>query len=142
VVIYSRIIYRVRILGRSLWSLKPYQSYLLQRRAYQEINEFEEDLANYGTVICKFWLQISRKEQIKRFKERQKIDYKRWKITEEDWRNREKWDAYEEAVLDMLERTSTTYAPWTIVEGEDKNWARIKTLKTVCEAIERRLKKS
>jgi len=112
------------------------------RRAFQEINEYEENLHNYGTVICKFWMHLSKKEQMRRFKERQTIDYKRYKITEEDWRNREKWDQYEEAVLDMLERTSTTYAPWTIVEGEDKNWARVRTLKTVCDAIERRLKKS
>jgi len=109
------------------------------RRAFQEINEFEEDLANYGTVICKFWIQISKEEQMNRFKERQEIDYKKYKITDEDWRNREKWDLYEEAILDMLERTSTTYAPWTIVEGENKNWARIRTLKTVCEAIEHHL---
>lgn len=111
------------------------------RRAYQEINEFEEHLASYGTVICKFWLHISKEEQLRRFEERKTVSYKNYKITEEDWRNREKWDQYEEAVLDMLERTSTTYAPWTIVEGKDKNWARIKTLRTVCEAIEKRLKK-
>lgn len=109
------------------------------RRAYQEIKEFEEHLANYGTVLCKFWIHISEKEQLRRFEEREKTDYKKWKITEEDWRNRKKWGDYKEAVLDMLENTSTTYAPWTIVEGEDKYWARIRTLRTVCDAIQRRL---
>lgn len=109
------------------------------QRAYQEINEFEASLANYGTVICKFWIHISNEEQLRRFKEREQIDYKRFKITDEDWRNREKWDAYQDAVGEMILRTSTTYAPWTIVEGNDKLWARIRVLKTVCEAIEKRL---
>ncbi len=109
------------------------------RRAYQEINEFEESLANYGTVLVKFWLHISEKEQLRRFKERDTTDYKRWKLTEEDWRNRGKWSDYEETVLDMLERTSTTYAPWIIVESEDKNWARVKSLKALCAAIEKKL---
>lgn len=111
------------------------------QRSYQEINEFEQSMADSGAVICKFWLQISKEEQLARFNERKKTDYKKYKITDEDWRNRKKWDSYEEAVLDMLERTSTTYAPWTIVEGEDKNWARVKTVKTACDAIEKRLKK-
>lgn len=111
------------------------------RRGYQEIREFEQDLANYGTVICKFWIHISQEEQLNRFKEREATDYKKWKITEEDWRNRKKWEDYEEAVLDLLENTSTTYAPWTIVEGEDKYWARLRTIRTLCEAIERRLGK-
>jgi len=110
------------------------------RRAYQEINEFEESLSNFGCVVCKFWLQISEKEQFRRFKERQETDYKRWKLTKEDWRNRAKRVYYEEAVIDMLEKTSTTHAPWTIVEGEDKSWARVKILKTVAEAIEAGLK--
>lgn len=109
------------------------------RRAYQEIKEFEGNMANFGTVICKFWLHLSKQEQLRRFKERKSSDYKNWKITEEDWRNRGKRDQYEEAVLDMLENTSTTHAPWTIVEAEDKYWARIKTLRILSEAIERRL---
>lgn len=109
------------------------------QRAYQEINEFEMSLANYGTVICKFWVHIGNDEQLRRFEERQQIDHKRFKITDEDWRNRERWGAYEDAVGEMIMRTSTTYAPWTIVEGNDKLWARIRVLKTVCEAIEKRL---
>ena len=106
------------------------------RRAYQEINEFELSLTNAGMIVVKFWLQISKEEQLRRFKEREKIEYKRYKITEEDWRNRGKWDAYRQAVVDMLQNTSTTYAPWTIVEANDKLWARIRTLRTVVEAIE------
>jgi AMP-polyphosphate phosphotransferase len=106
------------------------------RRAYQEINEFERSLANFGTVILKFWLHISREEQLRRFQERQKAEYKRYKITDEDWRNRDKWAVYRQAVADMVTNTSTTYAPWTIVEAEDKNWARIRTLKAIVEAVE------
>lgn len=109
------------------------------RRAYQEIREFEAHLANYGTVIVKFWMQISQDEQLRRFKERESNKFKKYKLTEEDWRNRDKWGVYEEAVLDMLENTSTLDAPWTIVEGEDKYFGRIRTLRTVCEAVERRL---
>ena len=110
------------------------------RRAFQEIREFEQQLANFGTVIIKFWLHISKEEQLKRFESRKENEYKQYKLTDEDWRNREKWDEYREAVVDMLRYTSTTYAPWTIVEGNDKLWARIKTLRTVCDAIEQGLK--
>jgi polyphosphate:AMP phosphotransferase len=109
------------------------------RRAYQEIREFEAHLANYGAVIVKFWIHISKQEQLRRFKERQKNKLKQFKITDDDWRNRKKWALYEEAVLDMLENTSTLFAPWTVIEGEDKYWARVKTLRTACEAVERRL---
>ncbi|HTT66947.1 MAG TPA: hypothetical protein VMF70_02855 [Gemmatimonadales bacterium] len=106
------------------------------RRAYQEINEFELSLTNAGMIVVKFWLQISKEEQLRRFKEREKIAYKQYKITEEDWRNRGKWDAYRQAVVDMLQNTSTSYAPWTIVEANDKLWARIRTLRTIVEAID------
>jgi polyphosphate kinase 2 (PPK2 family) len=106
------------------------------RRAYQEIKEFELSLANYGTVLVKFWLHISKDEQLRRFKERKETEYKRYKITDEDWRNRERWDAYRAAVVDMITSTSTTYAPWTIVEANDKLWARIKAMRTIAEAIE------
>jgi polyphosphate:AMP phosphotransferase len=106
------------------------------RRAYQEINEFERSLANYGTVLVKFWLHVSKEEQLRRFQERQQVEHKQYKITEEDWRNREKWDLYRAAVVDMLTNTSTTYGPWTIVEANDKLWARIKAISTVCDAIE------
>jgi len=84
----------------------------------------------------KFWLAISEEEQLRRFKEREKIGFKRFKITEEDWRNRKKWKEYEHAVCDMVDRTSTEIAPWTLVEANDKNFARIKILKTLCQQIE------
>jgi len=109
------------------------------RRAYQEINEFELSLTNFGMIVVKFWLHISKEEQLRRFKEREKIEYKQYKITEEDWRNREKWDAYRQAVVDTLQNTSTSYAPWTIVEANDKLWARIRTLSTIVGAIEKGL---
>ena len=109
------------------------------RRAYQEINEYELSLTNFGTIVVKFWLHISKDEQLRRFKEREKIEYKQYKITEEDWRNREKWDAYRRGVVDMLQNTSTSYAPWTIVEANDKLWARIRTLRTIVEALEQGL---
>lgn len=105
-------------------------------RAYKEINDFEEQLARHNMVVVKFWLAISKEEQLRRFKERESIAFKRFKITEEDWRNREKWDDYERAVCDMVERTSTDIAPWTLVEANDKNFARIKVLKTLCARIE------
>ena len=110
------------------------------RRAYQEINEMESHMANAGAVILKFWLHIDKDEQERRFTERQNNPAKQWKITEEDWRNREKWDQYEEAVNEMLVRTSTTYAPWIVVEGNDKYYARVKVLKTVVEALEKKIK--
>ena len=110
------------------------------KRAFQEINEFEGQLTSFGTVIVKFWLHIGKDEQLRRFKEREQIEYKNYKLTDEDWRNREKWPLYERAVADMLEKTSTTYAPWTVVEGNCKWFARVKTLETLADAIERGLK--
>ena len=105
-------------------------------RAYSEINDFEEQLVRHNTVLVKFWLAITKDEQLRRFKEREKTGFKRFKITEEDWRNRKKWDDYETAVCDMVDRTSTEIAPWTLVEANDKNFARIKILKTLCRQIE------
>lgn len=105
-------------------------------RAYAEINDFEHQLAEAGCIVVKFWLQISDDEQLRRFKERQDTEFKRFKITDEDWRNREKWDAYVTAVCDMVDRTSTGQAPWTLIEANDKNFARVKVLKTVCERLE------
>ncbi len=105
------------------------------RRAYAEISDFEDQLVRHGIVLCKFWVHISADEQLERFKERQGIAYKRWKLTEEDWRNRDRWDAYELAVNDMVERTSTSLAPWTLVEGNDKRYARLKILDTLCERL-------
>ena len=106
-------------------------------RAYAEIKDFEEQLDRSAIVLCKFWMQISREEQLRRFKERERMRFKRFKITAEDWRNREKWDLYQSAAADMIERTSTASAPWTLVAANDKKFARIKVLKTVCRRIER-----
>jgi polyphosphate kinase 2 (PPK2 family) len=105
-------------------------------RAYDEINEFEEQLAENGAVICKFWLQISKDEQLRRFQEREQTGFKRFKITPEDWRNRDKWEAYEQAVADMVDRTSTEFAPWTLVEANDKYFARVKVLRTITRALD------
>jgi len=105
------------------------------RRAYAEINGFEEQLTDAGTIVLKFWLAISPEEQLRRFKEREDVAYKHYKITEEDWRNREKWDAYQAAACEMIERTSTDHAPWILVEGEDKKWARVKVLKAVVDRL-------
>ena len=110
------------------------------KRAYQEINEMEAHMANAGAVVIKFWLHIDKDEQERRFKERQENPAKQWKITDEDWRNREKWDEYETAVNEMLVRTSTTYAPWVVVEGNSKYYARVKVLRTVVDALEERVK--
>lgn len=109
-------------------------------RAYKEMNQMEKQFADHGAVVLKFWMQIDKDEQEKRFKERQSIPEKNWKITDEDWRNREKWDLYEQAVDEMMIRTSTSYAPWIIVEGNDKYFARIKVLETVVDALEKALK--
>jgi polyphosphate:AMP phosphotransferase len=111
------------------------------KRAFNEINEMEKQLTDYGTVLVKFWLEISKDEQLRRFKEREQIPYKQWKITDEDYRNREKWDQYREAVGDMIALTSTENAPWTIIESNSKYFARIKALETVIEAAEKALKK-
>src|SRR4051812_5404774 len=108
-------------------------------RAYTEINDFEQSLERNGIVLVKFWLAISKDEQLKRFRERERVSFKRFKITPEDWRNRKKWEAYEAAVSDMVERTSTRVAPWTLVEANNKRYARIKVLKTLCDALERAL---
>ncbi|MFO1379708.1 MAG: polyphosphate:AMP phosphotransferase [Chitinivorax sp.] len=109
-------------------------------RAYAEINEYEQQLVAHGAIIVKFWLAISPDEQLRRFKEREEIGFKRFKITEEDWRNRDKWDDYVQAVGDMVDRTSTTIAPWTLVEANDKYHCRVKVLETLCEAIRANMK--
>jgi AMP-polyphosphate phosphotransferase len=106
------------------------------RRAYREINQLERQLADFGTVLVKFWLHIDREEQLRRFREREATPHKQWKITDEDWRNREKWDRYRAAVVDMLHQTSTPYAPWTVLEANCKLTARIKALRTVAAAWE------
>jgi polyphosphate:AMP phosphotransferase len=105
-------------------------------RAYTEINDFEQELVRNGTVVAKFWLAITKDEQMRRFKAREQVSFKRFKITAEDWRNRRKWDDYERAVCDMVDRTSTGIAPWTLVEANNKYHSRIKVLKTLVHAIE------
>jgi polyphosphate:AMP phosphotransferase len=105
-------------------------------RAYHEINDFEAQLVRHNVVVVKFWLTISKDEQLRRFEERKNTSFKRFKITDEDWRNREKWEDYEHAICDMVDRTSTQLAPWTLVEANDKYFARIKVLKTLCQRIE------
>lgn len=109
------------------------------QRAYNEINEFEKELFDWGAVIIKFWVQIDQDTQLERFTLRQNTPEKQWKITEEDWRNREKWDLYEKAVNEMLKKTSTTFAPWHVLESNDKKYARIKALKTVIKEIEKKI---
>ena len=110
-------------------------------RAYSEINEFEEQLVCNGAIVAKFWLQISKEEQYRRFRERERIRFKQFKITPEDWRNRSRWDAYQTAAADMIERTSTRQAPWTLVESNDKYWGRLKILKALRDQIRKRLGK-
>ncbi|MDO8696648.1 MAG: polyphosphate:AMP phosphotransferase [Pseudomonas sp.] len=104
-------------------------------RAYGEINDFEEQLTRAGVVLVKFWLSINQATQLQRFEEREQISFKRFKITEDDWRNRDKWPQYSDAVGDMVDRTSSEIAPWTLVEANDKRFARVKVLRTINEAL-------
>ena len=106
------------------------------KRAFAEINEFEEQLTDHGILLLKYWVHISKDEQLARFKSREETPHKRWKLTEEDWRNREKWDDYEWAVNDIVEHTSTHSAPWVLVEGNDKRFSRIKVISTFCDRLE------
>ena len=105
-------------------------------RAYGEINDFEYEMHRHGVILTKFWLHISQDEQYRRFKEREKTGHKRYKLTDEDWRNREKWGPYEEAICDMVERTSTSIAPWHLVSSEDKYSGRVEVLRVLCNTIE------
>ena len=109
------------------------------RHAYREINEFERQLYDWGAIVIKFWLQIGQDEQLRRFTDRQNDPAKQWKITDEDWRNREKWPQYETAVNEMMQYTSTDFASWHIIEGNDKKYARVRTLKIINRMIEKRL---
>ena len=111
------------------------------RRGYGEINHFEEQLVGHGILLVKFWMHITKDEQLRRFRDRKRTEHKRWKITPEDWRNRGRWADYTLAVDEMVARTSTRVAPWTLVEGNDKNFARIKVLKTLADRMEKRLRK-
>jgi polyphosphate kinase 2 (PPK2 family) len=105
------------------------------RRAYREINDFERQLVDAEALVVKLWFHVSPQEQLERFKRREQTAHKQWKLTDEDWRNRNKWDPYERAVEDMLLKTSTQQAPWTVIEGNDKRWARVRTLSTVVEKL-------
>ncbi|MGB5549457.1 MAG: hypothetical protein WBO74_03100 [Thermoanaerobaculia bacterium] len=109
------------------------------KRAYREINHFERQLTDHGMILVKLWFEISAEEQLRRFEARRETPHKQWKLTEEDWRNRRKWGLYEEALIDMLRKTSTLTAPWTIIEGNDKLWARVKTQETLIAALEANL---
>ncbi len=122
-----------RVLVERVEGLAPAADWL---RAYREINDFEAELLRSGTVVAKFWLQISKEEQLRRFRAREATPFKRFKITPADWRSRKKWAAYEEAAADMIERTSTEIAPWTMVEAEDKAFARVKILRTLARTLE------
>ncbi len=106
------------------------------QRAYREINDFERQLAESGVLQAKFWLHISKEEQLRRFETRRLTAHKGWKLTDEDWRNRDKWDEYKKAVEEMILKTSTRNAPWTLVEANDKWFARVKTLKRLVEVLE------
>ena len=106
------------------------------RRAYDEINLYEEELAEAGVIIVKFWLAITPDEQLRRFRDRENTPHKAYKITPDDWRNRDQWPQYEVAVEQMIDRTSTRHAPWHVVASDDKLWARTEVLQTVCERIE------
>lgn len=109
------------------------------QRAYSEINDFEAQLTEFGIILIKFWLAISPEEQLRRFKDREETPYKQYKIGPEDWRNRKKWNAYEAAACDMIERTSTSRAPWVLVEANDKRHARLKVLRSVVDRLEKEL---
>jgi polyphosphate kinase 2 (PPK2 family) len=109
------------------------------KRAFKEMNSFERQLRDFGTILAKFWIHISREEQLRRFEERKTIGYKAWKLTDEDWRNRHKWGVYEDAVEEMVLKTSTRTAPWCLVEGNEKYWARVKVLTKLVEILSREL---
>lgn len=109
------------------------------KRAYKEINAFERQVRDFGAVVVKYWIHLSQEEQLRRFKEREAIGYKAWKLTGEDWRNRGKWSEYEDAVEEMLLKTSTRTAPWFLIEGNDKYWARVKVLSLLVDVLSREL---
>ena len=122
-----------RVMVERVEKLCPEQDWM---RAYHEINDFEEQLTGAGAIVVKFWLTITKDEQLRRFRQRQRTSFKSFKITPEDWRNRKKWDEYERAVCDMVERTSTENAPWYVIPANDKYHARIEVLKTLCRRVD------
>jgi polyphosphate kinase 2 (PPK2 family) len=121
-----------RVLVERVEELTPEEEW---RPAYEEIRDFERTLVDDDTVLLKFWMHVTSDEQLRRFEARQNDPYKRWKITDDDWRNRQKWDDYIAAAEEMFEETSTETAPWTVVEGDDKYYARVKVLREVAGAL-------
>jgi polyphosphate kinase 2 (PPK2 family) len=136
---------RVTIFDRSWYGrvlverVDGYASEAEWNRAYAEIEGFEEQLADFGIILVKYWLHITKDEQERRFHERAQSPHKSWKLTKDDWRNRAKWDEYELAVNDMVARTSTRRAPWHLIPANDKNYARVEVLRLAADAIERAL---
>jgi polyphosphate kinase 2 (PPK2 family) len=122
-----------RVLVERVEGFAPEQAW---QRAYGEIADLETSLAAEGMVLVKFWMHLSADEQLRRFEARRADPYKAWKLTDEDWRNRDERDEYEAAVEEMLERTDLPVAPWHVIAAEDKRWARVAVVRTVCEAIE------
>jgi polyphosphate:AMP phosphotransferase len=121
-----------RVLVERVEQLAPEASWM---RAYSEINDFEAELVEHGALVLKFWLHVTKDEQLRRFRSREDEGYKRFKLTGEDWRNRKKWDVYEQAACDMFDRTSTRHAPWTVVPANDKRYARVVVLETIAKAL-------
>jgi polyphosphate kinase 2 (PPK2 family) len=107
------------------------------QRAYGEINAFEEQLTDFGVIVHKFWLAISPEEQLERFRDRQQTPYKQYKIGPDDWRNRARWDSYIAAACEMIEKTGAKSAPWTLIEANDKKFARLKVLRTIVKRLEK-----
>lgn len=128
-----------RVLVERVEGLTPARAW---QRAYDEINDFEKSLYNSGAIIIKFFLSLDKNEQLERFKERENNPEKRWKITDEDWRNREKWDLYLEASEDMIRKTDTAHAPWKVIPANDKRYARITALRTIIKICEEHLAKA
>ena len=138
---------RITIFDRSWYGrvlverVEGFASRVEYMRAYAEINEFEDQLVDHGILLLKFWLHVSKDEQLRRFEERKRTPHKAWKLTDEDWRNRDRWEQYELAVNEMVAQTSTRRAPWVLVEANDKLFARIKVIRTLADRLARKLKR-
>ncbi len=138
---------QIRIFDRSWYGrvlverVEQFATQSAWKRAYAEINDFESQLTDHGNLVLKFWLHIDPDEQLRRFKAREQTDYKKYKITADDYRNREQWEAYEAAVNEMVSRTSLKNAPWHLIAANDKRWARVRVIETVNDALEQALEK-
>ena len=124
--------------GHAGWQSVPEQLASSEEwgRAYSEIVGFEQQLVDHGALVLKFWIGISKDEQLRRFKKREATPHKRWKLTDEDWRNRAAWDDYQVAAHDMVQKTSTNQSPWILIEGDNKLFARVKVIETICDRLE------